>query len=225
MRLDVPKYPKRSWQFYLGYAACLLSDIGRINRLNKQHYKALLVAAYEVAFARLLDARYPSDVFNFRWRIAEFDIADRRELQLYSLIKYASRPVLDVSVNQPVDNFLRGVPAARVPLLLQWAAPCVGRVAEDGSYVVYNAQLLVAIACYRKPALAARFPVVKSPPTKQLSLPQASDLVLTVLGDLISNNRELICRIASTAEEAALLTGYSVSAAGAIRQKQGVIRL
>jgi|GEM_PF-3268485 len=226
LRLDVPKYSKRSWQFYLGYAACLISDSGRINRLGKQHYKALLVAAYEVAFAWRLNTRQAADAFNFRWRAAEPEIASRRvEVQLYQLIKYASRPVVDASVNQLVESFLRGVPASRLPQLLQWASPSLARSSEHQPYGVYNAQLLVAIVCYRAPTLKARLPVITNQPNKQLSVSQASDLVLTVLGDLIVDNRKLICRISATAEEAALLTGYSVSAAGAIRQKKGVIRL
>lgn len=210
----------------MGYAACLLSETGCINRLSKKHYKALIVAAYEVAFARYLNATRPNDRFSLRWRVADYAFESRRgELQLYQLEKYARRDVLNVSVNQLVEKFLLGVSKARVPVLLEWASPVVGFHFNGGKHAVYNGQLIVAIAGYRIPATKARFSVIKHPLPRQLSLSQASDMVITVLGDLISNNRELICRLSDTAEEAALLTGYSKSAASAIRKNMGVITL
>ncbi len=210
----------------MGYAACLISETGCINRLGKAHYKALIVAAYEVAFARYLNVTRPNDRFSYRWRVADYAFESRRrELQLYQLEKYARRDVLNVSVNQAAEQFLLGVSKARLPVLLEWASPVVGFHSNSGKHTVYNGQLIAAIAGYRLPATKARFSVIKHPLPRQLSLPQVSDMVLAVLGDLISNNLELICRLSDTAAEAALLTGYSKSAASAIRKNMGVITL
>jgi hypothetical protein len=184
------------------------------------------MVAYEVAFARRLSSVQANDRFNYRWRVPEIKFDSRRkQIQLFELDKYCHRPVMDVSVNDSAEYFICGIPEFRLPLLLKWAAPVVGHVSGSNQYKVYNAHLIVGMACQRIPTYAPHFQILETVPRHQLSLSQACDLVLTVFGDFIANNRDLICRISSTADEASLLTGYSSSTTSEIRKMFGVINL
>jgi hypothetical protein len=226
MKLEVPQYSDRSWQFYLGYAGCLLSESGSIKKLGVRHFRAILAVAYEVAFARRLAVGLANHDFNFRWRLSNLEFERRTQsIPLYKLDTFSYQPDFDVSVNPALEQFVRAIPEERLKLLLSWSGPAVGVVPDSGEIKVFTAQLIVAMARHRLPTFAQPLKTLTPLPPRQLSVSQTCHLILEVFDGFVANNSELICCLSETADEAALLTGLSRSRAGEIRQALGAIEL
>jgi hypothetical protein len=226
MKLVLPRHPPGSWQLDLGLLSELVSSREGVGRANATHLRAILVAGYSVQVARTLGATPGRIEAHCRRRQRRSKLLPRSiPVTLGSLEVFAPPKALDLSIRRDFDRFASSIPRARVPELVRWAPPHVSQRRPGDPLRVHGNQLTTALARFVSPSLVVNARRYERPPARQLTFCEAGSLVLTVLGDFIDANRELLCRLCSTSGEAGLLISRSINTAAMIRKSLGTIRM